>query len=81
MGNRIGAFQIELFLEGQDTPTVLGTDGISHVDGRWTMNRAHDYIANFAHDYCERYNAHATRKAQWRGTVYLLDGRYRSVKV
>lgn len=81
MGNRIGAFQIELFLEGQDTPTVLGTDGISHVDGRWTMNRAYDYIANFAHDYCERYNAHGTRKVGWRGTVYLLDGRYRSVKV
>jgi len=81
MGNKIGTFQIELYRDGQDTPTVLGTDGISHVDGRWTMNRARDYIAGFAHDYCERYNAHATMKAQWRGTVYLLGGRYRSVKV
>lgn len=81
MGNKIGSFQIELFRDGESVPAVLGTDGISHVDGRWTMNRAQDYIADFARDYCERYNAHATRKVEWRGTVYLLDGRYRSVKV
>lgn len=81
MGNRIGAFQIELFRDGESVPMVLGTDGISHVDGRWTLYRARDYVAEFARDYCERHNAHATRKVYWRGTVYLLDGRYRSVKV
>ena len=81
MGNRIGSFQLELYRDGSDVPAVLGTDGISHVDGRWTLYRASNYVSEFAREYCDRYNSHAKRKLEWRGTVYLLDGRRRSVKV
>ena len=80
MRNTIGKFQLELYLEGQDTPTVMGTDGIYWADRRWTVDKARDYVAELAHDYCERYNNHATMKLEWRGTVYRLDTR-RSVTV
>jgi hypothetical protein len=81
MANRIGKFQLELYRDGQNEPTVLGTDGISWVDGRWSPIRAHDYVADFAREYCDRYNEHASMKLEWRGTVLLLNGRFRSVRV
>ena len=81
MANRIGKFQLEFHLEGMDGAVTFGTDGISWVDGRWSIDRARDYIASLARDYCERYNEKATMKLEWRGTVYLLNGRYRSMTV
>jgi hypothetical protein len=81
MANSIGMFQLELFHEGREHPAVIGTDGISWTDRRWSNSRAYDYIASLARDYCERHNEKATMKLEWRGTVYLLDGRYRSIKV
>ena len=78
--NNIGKFQLELYREGQDTPTVMGTDGIHWADRRWTVDRARDYVAGLARDYCERHNSRATMKLEWRGTVYRLDTR-RSVKI
>jgi len=78
--NTIGKFQLELYREGQDTPTVMGTDGIHWADRRWTVDRARDYVAGLARDYCERHNSRATMKLEWRGTVYRLDTR-RSVKI
>lgn len=80
MRNNIGTFQLELYREGEHAPTVLGTDGIYRADRRWTVDRTRDYIAKLARDYCERYNNHATRKLEWRGTVYRLDTR-RSVMI
>lgn len=77
MGNRIGTFQLELYYPGQDTPAVIGTDGIMTIDGRWTMHRAYDHIAQFARECCTRKGT----DMEWRGTIYLLGGRKRSVKV
>lgn len=76
MRNTIGKFQLELYLEGQDAPTVIGTDGIHWADGRWTVDRTRHYIAGLARDYCERYNNHSTMKLEWRGTVYRIDTRH-----
>ena len=81
MANRIGKFQLELFREGSDAPAVIGTDGIAWVDGRWSIDRARDYIASLAREYCEQYNAHTDMPLEWRGTVYLLNARNRSITV
>jgi hypothetical protein len=81
MANRIGKFQIELFRNGSDVPAVIGTEGISWVDGRWSNSRAYDYIASLARDYCERHNTRATVPLEWRGSVYLLNGRNRSIAI
>lgn len=80
MRNTIGKFQLELYREGHDQPTVMGTDGIHWADRRWKVDKARDYVAELARDYCERYNKHGGIKLEWRGTVYRLDTR-RSVTV
>ena len=81
MANNIGKFQLELYIEGMDKPDVLGMDGISWTDRRWSRERAHDYVAQFAQNYCDRYNSKSGAKLSWRGTVLLLDGRFNSVTV
>ena len=81
MRSQIGKFQLELFREGQSEPAVLGTDAIGWVDGRWTEARARDYVASFAREYCDQRASRGGDTLEWRGSVYLLDGRYRSMVV
>ena len=81
MANNIGAFQIEVFHEGHEHPAVIGSDGVSRTDRRWSRERAYDYIANLAYEFCERYNEQANTKLEWRGSVYLLEGRKRSMAI
>jgi len=73
--NKVGTCQVELFRVGSDVPAVQGTDNCIWVDGRWGRERAYDYVANYAYDRAESLGL------EWRGTVYLLGGRYRSVKL
>lgn len=67
--------QIELFRSDSEQPSVLGTDCVVHIDGRWSQYRATQYVEDMARE------ASARRGLEWRRTVYLLGGRYRSVKV
>jgi len=73
--NRIGNCQVELFRAGSDVPAVQGTDNQIWVDGRWGRSRAYDHVTNYA------YNRAESLGLEWRGTVYLLGGRSRSVKL
>jgi len=67
--------QVELFREGSDTPAVLGTDYVVHVDGRWGQARAAAHVENVARQACR------DTGLEWRRSVYLLAGRYLSVKI
>jgi hypothetical protein len=67
--------QIELYREGSDSPAVVGTDYIVSIDGRWSQDRAVAHIEDVARQ------ATGDGKLEWRGSVYLLGSRYRSVMV
>ena len=76
MANFLGPrVQLELFHEGRDVPAVIGTDGIVFVDGRWSRARAVAAIEAAAVEVCRR------KGMEWRRSVYLMGGRYYSVKV
>ena len=62
-------------------PWAFGTDAIVWVDGRWSQWRAVQYLEDRAREYCDIYNRRATIKIEWRRSVYLLGGRYRSITV
>lgn len=70
-----GMMQLELYRPGSDTPAVVGTDYCTWIDGRWSHSRAVDHLETMAASVCERTGL------EWRRTVYLLGGRYRSVTV
>ena len=81
MANNIGKVQLEFYGEGSEVPWTFGTDAIVWVDGRWSQYRAVEYLEQRAREYCDAYNSRATRKIEWRRSVYLLGGRRRSIKV
>ena len=81
MANGIGKVQLEFYGEGSEVPWTFGTDAIVWVDGRWSQYRAVEYLEQRAREYCDAYNSRATRKIEWRRSVYLLGGRRRSIKV
>lgn len=81
MANQFRKVQLEFYLEGMKSPAVLGMDGIVWVDGRWSHHRAVEYLEERAREYCDSYNSRATSNLEWRRSVYLLGGRYRSVTV
>ena len=76
MANKLGVIGVELFRPGSDQPAITGTDMVLHIDGRFSMETAkHIIIANVMH-----YNAQRNGDPlEWRGSVYLLRGRYRSI--
>jgi len=67
--------QIELYREGSDSPAVVGTDYIVFIDGRWSQDRARLHVEYAASQATENSGL------EWRGGVYLLGNRYRSVMV
>lgn len=75
MSNKIGTVQLELYRDGSLVPAVIGTECVVSVDGRWSHARAVEYLRTVAEKYC------ASRNLEWRGSVYLLGGRYRSMKL
>ena len=68
--------QIELFREGSGVPSVLGTDYVVHIDGRWAQDKAVAYVEEYvrAHTLTERTGL------EWRRSVYRL-GRRDSVTI
>jgi hypothetical protein len=76
MANKLGVINVELFRPGSDQPAITGTDMVLHIDGRFSMETAKRIIiANVMH-----YNSkNQSAPLEWRGTVYLLRGRYRSI--
>ena len=81
MANRIGKVQLEFYGEGSEVPWTFGTDAIVWIDGRWGQSRAVEYLTERAREYCDAYNSRASRKIEWRGSVYLLNSRNRSITV
>ena len=78
MANKLGIIQVELFRPGSDQPAVIGTDMVLHIDGRFSMETAKRIIiANVMH----YNNMSKSSPLEWRGTVYLLQGRYKSLRI
>jgi hypothetical protein len=70
-----GMMQLELYRPDSSEPAVVGTDYCVWIDGRWSHARtiAHlEYVAD---------NAIARSGLEWRRSVYLLGGRYKSITV
>lgn len=76
MANHLNTLQLEFYRKGSDTPAVIGTDCIMHIDGRLTLANATAEIEEMAANFIEVHP-----ELEWRGTVYLLGGRYASKKV
>lgn len=70
-----GAMQLELYRKDSDVPAVIGTDYCVWIDGRWSIDRAIAHLEYVAD------NAMANSGLEWRRSVYLLGGRYRSVTI
>ena len=68
--------QIELFREGSGVPSVLGTDYVVHIDGRWDQDRAVAYVE----EYVQTRTLTERTGLEWRRSVYLL-GRRDSVTI
>lgn len=70
-----GMMQLELYRPDSEAPAVLGTDYCLWLDGRWSRARAIAYLEDIAEDACKRSGL------EWRRSVYLLGGRYKSVTI
>lgn len=70
MSNKWGKVQAIVYRPDSDTPAVIGTAGTIRIDGRKRDDSAREAIAGFARGYAAR------EGLEWRGTVYLLGGRY-----
>lgn len=70
-----GMMQLELYRPDSSDPAVIGTDYCVWVDGRWSHKRAIAHLEHVAYDACKRSGL------EWRRSVYLLGGRYRSVTI
>jgi hypothetical protein len=68
--------QVELYRRGSGVPSVLGTDYVVTIDGRWGQDRAVAYVEEYvqAHTLTERTGL------EWRRSVYRL-GRRDSVTI
>ena len=74
--NNFGPIAIEVYRKGETNFAVIGTDGVFHVDARLSHESAVERIAEFAAEFIKR-NAHF----EWRGDVYLLGGRGRTLNL
>jgi hypothetical protein len=68
--------QIELFREGSGVPSVLGTDYVVHIDGRWGQDKAVAYVE----EYVQTHTLTERTGLEWRRSVYRL-GRRDSVTI
>jgi len=70
--------QVELYRRGSGVPSVLGTDYVVTIDGRWGQDRAVAYVEEYVQ---ERTLSERERTGLvWRRSVYRL-GRRDSVTI
>jgi hypothetical protein len=67
--------QVVVYRAGQAAPAVIGTDGQTWIDGRLSEWNARKALAAFAYAFAK------SEGLEWRGEVYLLGGRHRTVTV
>lgn len=74
--NSFGPISIEVYYKDATQFAVIGTEGVFYVDARLSRENAIERIAQFATEFTKR-NPHF----EWRGDVYLLGGRRKTLNV
>lgn len=74
--NNFGTVSLEVYRKGESNFAVIGTEGIYYVDARFSRARAIEELSTFARWFVER-----NPQFEWRGDVYLLGGRGKTVNL
>lgn len=74
--NNFGIVSLEVYRKGESNFAVIGTEGIYHVDARYSHATAVQRLSDFAAWFVDR-----NPQFEWRGDLYLLGGRGKTINI